>query len=255
MDGGAQVLVQKFGGSSLATGEHLQLVAGRVAEAYRRHRALAVVVSARGDTTDELLRIAEAVSRTRPARETDQLLATGEVASAALLAMALQDRGVPAVSLTGAQAGIRAEGNHGAGAITGVHTGAVLDLLALERVAVVAGFQGVDDRGTVVTLGRGGSDTTAVALAAALGACRCEIYTDVDGVYTADPRLVPGARLLRVITAPVLTEMAFAGAKVMYSRAVELAALTGVEVEVRSSLTQEPGTRVTSGPEIGRAHV
>ncbi|MEV6964606.1 aspartate kinase [Hamadaea sp. NPDC051192] len=241
------ILVQKFGGTSLGGVDEVSRAARTVEAAYRRGDRVAVVVSARGAATDELLRLAAQMSAERPAREIDQLLATGEVASAALMAMALAALGVPAVSLTGAQAGISAAGPHGAGVIAEVDPQPVTSLLDRGVVAVVAGFQGVDGLGNVLTLGRGGSDTTAVALAAALHA-RCEIYTDVDGIYTGDPRLVPEARLLPVITAPVMAEMAFAGARVMHSRAVELAALTNVELHVRNSGTGGPGTTVTSGP-------
>jgi aspartate kinase len=241
-----KTLVQKFGGTSLGGVEKVARAARTVETAYRRGDRVAVVVSARGDTTDELLRLAAQTSAERPAREVDQLLATGEVASAALMAMALAALGVPAVSLTGAQAGLVAAGPHGAGVIAEVDPRPITSLLDRGAVAVIAGFQGVDGLGNVLTLGRGGSDTTAVALAAALHA-RCEIYTDVDGIYTGDPRLVPDARLLPVIAAPVMAEMAFAGARVMHSRAVELAALTDVELHVRSSSTGGPGTTVTSG--------
>lgn len=241
-------LVQKFGGTSLGGVEEVARAARTVAAAYRRGDRVAVVVSARGHTTDELLKLAALTSAERPAREIDQLLATGEVASAALMAMALAALGVPAVSLTGAQAGISAAGPHGAGMIAEVDPRPITSLLDRGAVAVVAGFQGADGLGNVLTLGRGGSDTTAVALAAALDA-RCEIYTDVDGIYTGDPRLVPQARLLPLITAPVMAEMAFAGARVMHSRAVELAALTNVELHVRNSSAGGPGTTVTNGPQ------
>ncbi|MBB5873630.1 aspartate kinase [Allocatelliglobosispora scoriae] len=241
-------LVQKFGGSSLGDIDLVSRAARIVEAAYRRGDRVVVVVSARGDTTDDLLALAEQTSPERPAREIDQLLATGETASAALMALALHAIGVPAVSLTGAQAGITAAGPHGAGVIAEVDPAPLTALLDRGNVAVVAGFQGVDPFGNVLTLGRGGSDTTAVALAAGLAA-RCEIYTDVEGIFTGDPRLVPDARLLPVITAPVMAEMAFAGARVMHSRAVELAALTNVELHVRSSASDAPGTTVASGPQ------
>jgi aspartate kinase len=240
------IVVQKYGGSSLATPEKIRHVAGIVAVAARAGRPIVVVVSARGDTTDDLLRLAESVSPDRAARELDQLLSTGETASAALLAMALSARGVAATSLTAAQAGIRAAGRHGTGVIAGIDTTRIHVLLAAGRVVVIAGFQAVDEAGEVLTLGRGGSDTTAVAIAAELGAGHCEIYTDVDGIYTADPRLVPSSRRLAAVPSSVMTEMAFGGATVMHSRAVELAALRGVDFEVRSSLTAEPGTTVLS---------
>ncbi|MEU8610213.1 aspartate kinase [Actinoplanes sp. NPDC048791] len=240
--------MQKYGGSSLASVEQVRHVAGVVAGTVASGHTVVVVVSARGDTTDELLRLAEIVSPVRPARELDQLLATGETAAAALLAMALAARDVPATSLTAAQAGIRAGGQHGSGLIARIDTTRIRHLLDEGRVVVVSGFQAVDEHGDVVTLGRGGSDTTAVAVAAELGAGRCEVYTDVDGIYTADPRIVPGSRRLPTVVSAVMTEMAFGGAKVMHSRAVELASLSGVDIEVRSSATAEPGTVVLIAP-------
>lgn len=175
------------------------------------------------------------------------MLATGEYASAALLALALERLGVPAVSLTGAQAGIRVVGRYGEGVIDSIDTGRIRRCLDEERVVVVGGFQGLNDSGDVVTLGRGGSDTTAVALAAALDAGGCEIYTDVDGVYTADPRLVESARKLPHVAADVMVEMAFSGAKVLHARSAELAAAKGVELHVRSSLSDREGTVVSRG--------
>lgn len=229
------IAVQKYGGSSLATIRQLHQVARRVKGTHSTGRPTVVVVSARGNTTDELLRLAEVTGGGRNGRETDQLLATGEGASAALLAIALQNFGVPAVSLTGAQAGIRTVGRPGSGMIADIDTRRLREILADGAVAVVAGFQGVDDAGDVLTLGRGGSDTTAVAIATVLGADRCEICTDVPGIFTADPRLVADARVLPRVDVGVLAEMAFAGAKVMHSRAVELAAVNHVELQVRSS--------------------
>src|SRR5690349_20206588 len=207
------IVVQKYGGSSLASVEQVRHVAGVVAGTVASGHAVVVVVSARGDTTDELLRLAEIVSPVRPARELDQL---------------------------------RAGGQHGSGLIARIVTTRIRHLLDEGRVVVVSGFQAVDEHGDVVTLGRGGSDTTAVAVAAELGAGRCEVYTDVDGIYTADPRIVPGSRRLPTVVSAVMTEMAFGGAKVMHSRAVELASLSGVDIEVRSSATAEPGTVVLS---------
>ncbi|PRX46963.1 aspartate kinase [Prauserella shujinwangii] len=240
-------IVRKYGGSSLATVGHVRRVADAVALAHRQRGPLVVVVSAMGDTTDELLSLVDEAGGSRTERETDQLLATGETVSAAVLSTVLGSLGVPAVSLTGAQAGIRARGKHGEGLIEAVDTRRVLATLHSGRTAVVTGFQGVDRDGDTVTLGRGGSDTTAVALAATLGADRCEIHTDVDGVLTADPRLVGDARVLPVVDSGVLTEMAFSGAKVLHSRAVELAALHGVEVHVRSTVPRGHGTVVPPG--------
>jgi aspartate kinase len=241
-------VVQKYGGSSLATVERMGMVADRIARTRAAGRPVSVVVSATGDTTDELLRLATAVSGTPDPRETDQLLATGECASAALLAMALRRRGVAAVSLTGGQAGFRVTGPHGGGSIERVCIERIRSLLADGNVVVVAGFQGVNAGGDVVTLGRGGSDTSAVALAAALGARTCQIYTDVAGVFTADPRLVPGARLLHLLPSGVMAELAFAGARVLHARAVELARMSGVDIEVCDPATDGPGTVVESRP-------
>jgi aspartate kinase len=234
-----KVSVQKYGGSSLGTAEQLRHVACTVAAGHRRGRPTVVVVSARGHSTDALLRLAGTAGRDRGGRETDQLLATGESVSAALLAITLQDLGVPAVSLTGAQTGIRAIGKHGSGIISDIDTRRLRRILAKGEVAVVAGFQGVDGAGDVITLGRGGSDTTAVALAAVLDAGHCEICTDVPGVSTADPRVVSPARVLPSLDVGVMAEMSFAGAKVLHSRAVELAAMHRVELHVRSS---QPGS-------------
>lgn len=206
-----------------------------------------VTVSAMGKTTDNLLHLASEVSENPSPREIDQLLATGEEQSVALLAMALSDRGVEAVSLTGPQAGMRTTGRYGSGIISEVRPDRIKKLLGEGKVVIVAGFQGMNSLGDVMTLGRGGSDTTAVALAAALGASRCEIYTDVDGVYTADPRIVPAARRIPEISTAEMAEMAWRGAKVMHPRAVELAALYGVEVHVKSSFEEGPGTVIRGG--------
>lgn len=241
------VLVQKYGGSSLSTTGKLRLVAARVAAEHRAGRPTVVVVSARGDTTDDLLRAAHEVDQdaeSRAAREVDQLLVTGECASAALLAIALSRMDVPAMSLNGMQAGIRVTGRHGTAVIDAIDTTRILRLLGEGNVVVVGGFHGVNDNGDMVTLGRGGSDTSAVALAAALRAQHCEIFTDVDGVYTADPRIVPTARKVSSIHPNVMAEMAFAGAGVLHSRAVELAAMKGVELHVRSSAGHDLGTVV-----------
>jgi aspartate kinase len=238
------VAVKKFGGSSLSTPGRIRQVAEMVARFRDTGRPTVVVVSARGDSTDELLAAALELHAAPAARETDQLLATGENASAALLAMALHDQGAPAVSLTGPQAGIRVSGNHGAGMIAEIDPARILAPLRRGQVVVVSGFQGEDAEGDVITLGRGGSDTTAVALATALSAASCEIYTDVKGIYTADPRVVPEARVLSTIDAGVMAEMAFAGAQVMHSRAVELAASHSIDVVVRGTFTTEPGTTI-----------
>ena len=244
------IVVQKYGGSSVATPEHITAVADRIGRARESGLDLVVVASAMGKTTDRLLRQASEVSRSPSPREIDQLLATGEEQSVALLAMALHDRGVPAVSLTGPQAGFRITGRYGSGVISEIKPDRIHRLLSEEHVVIVAGFQGMNAMGDVMTLGRGGSDTTAVALAAALGAERCEIYTDVDGVYTADPRIVPGARRISLITPEEMAEMSWRGAKVMHPRAVELGALYGVEIHVRCSFNEEPGTVIAGGKKL-----
>jgi aspartate kinase len=239
------IIVQKYGGSSVATTEHVRAVAERIKRARDWGFGLVVTVSAMGKQTDRLLRLAGEVSRDPSPREIDQLLSTGELQSVALLAMALHDRGVAATSLTGPQAGMKTTGRYGSGVISGVQPDRLRG-----QVAIVAGFQGVNALGDIMTLGRGGSDTTAVALAAALGAERCEIFTDVDGVYTADPRIVPGARRIPVILASEMAEMSWRGARVMHPRAVELGALYGVEIHVKSSFEEGPGTIITGGNDL-----
>ncbi len=241
------IVVQKYGGSSVATTEHVRAVAERIRKSHEAGDSLVVTVSAMGKQTDRLLRLAGEVSREPSPREIDQLLSTGELQSVALLAMALHDQGVPATSLTGPQAGMKTTGRYGSGLISSIQPVRLKSLLDEGQVAIVAGFQGVNALGDVMTLGRGGSDTTAVALAAALGAERCEIYTDVDGIYTADPRIVPEAQRIPVILSSEMAEMAWRGAKVMHPRAVELGALYGVEIHVKSSFTEGPGTIITGG--------
>ena len=236
----------------MATAEHIRAVAARISRARDAGLDLVIAVSAMGKTTDRLLRLANEVSRDPSPREIDQLLATGEEQSVALLAMALHDRGIPAESLTGPQAGMTVTGRHGSGVISEIRPKRIHTLLDAGRVVIVAGFQGMNALGDVMTLGRGGSDTTAVALAAALGADRCEIFTDVTGVFTADPRIVPGARRVPVISFEEMAEMAWRGAKVMHPRAVELGALYGVEVHVRSSFEEVPGTIITGGDALER---
>lgn len=241
------IVVQKYGGSSVATADHIKAVAERVGRARGSGLDLVVVVSAMGKTTDRLLRLAGEVSRNPSPREIDQLLATGEEQSVALLAMALHDKGVPAVSLTGSQAGMTVTGRYGSGVISEIRPERIHKLLNEGQVVIVAGFQGMNSLGDVMTLGRGGSDTTAVALAAAVKAERCEIYTDVDGVYSADPRIVKEARRIDVISPEEMAEMSWRGAKVMHPRAIELGALYGVEIHVRSSFGEDPGTVITGG--------
>ncbi len=244
------IVVQKYGGSSVATAEHIIAVAQRVKKAHESGLSLVVVVSAMGKTTDRLLALAREVSRAPSPREIDQLLSTGERQSVALLAMALHDRGVAATSLSGPQAGMKIAGRHGSGVISEIQPERMRRLLDEGQVVIVAGFQGENALGDVMTLGRGGSDTTAVALAAALRAQRCEINTDVEGVYTADPRVVPAARRIPLISSSEMAEMAWRGAKVMHPRAVELGALYGVEIHVRSSFDEGPGTIIREGKDL-----
>ncbi len=250
-----QLVVQKFGGSSLAEAARIRHVAGRIARARATGADLVVVVSAMGDTTDELLSLAAAITDDPDPRELDMLLATGEHQSATLVSMALHALGVPAISLTGAQAGITTDSSHGRARIANVEPRRVRKELDRGNVVIVAGFQGqrhgsAEDGqpGETTTLGRGGSDTTAVALAASLRADRCQIFTDVRGIYTADPRLVAGARQLSVIGYEEMLELAQQGAQVMQVRAVELGWINGVEIEVLSSFEDAPGTLIREDP-------
>ncbi len=242
----SRLLIQKYGGSSVKDPSRIAAVAARIARDRAAGRDVVAVVSAMGDTTDELLALAATVSggKLPDARELDALLATGENQAAALLATALIANDVPAISLSGAQAGISADGTFGKGRIAGIEPRRVRDEIAAGRVVIVAGFQGVSGGSETTTLGRGGSDTTAVALAAALGADRCQIFTDVTGVYTADPRVVPDARWLGVIGYEEMLELANQGAQVMQTRAVELGWVNGVTIEVRSSYEEHPGTLI-----------
>jgi aspartate kinase len=236
------VLVQKYGGTSLGSPDRIRHVARRAVEATRDGGRVCVVASAMGATTDELLELAGAVSPTPHARELDMLLSAGEQISIALLSMAIIDLGRDAVSLTGAQAGIHTDTTHGRARIVEVRSGRVLEALDAGQVVIVAGFQGVSPSLDPTTLGRGGSDTTAVALAAALAADACEIYTDVEGVFTADPRIVPEARKLETLSYDEMLELAASGAKVLAARSVEYARRSGVPLHVRSSFADIPGT-------------
>ena len=237
-----EVVVQKYGGSSLATLEAISQVAARIAAHRSDVGHMVVVVSAMGDTTDELLALAHAVNPCPPVRDLDLLLATGEIKSAALLTLALHALGVPARALTGAQAGIITCDTHGAARVVSVDPGGILAALTSGDVAVVAGFQGTSRRGAFTTLGRGGSDTTAVAVAAALGARACDICTDVDGVYTADPRRDPSARLLPSLTYNEMLALVDAGAVVVHREAVALARDAGIVLHVRSASATRPGS-------------
>jgi len=239
------IVVQKYGGSSVADTDRIRNVAERVARAKRDGNDVVVVVSAMGKTTDNLLRQAHELSRIPPGRELDMLLTAGERISMALLAMAIHEEGLSAVSFTGSQAGIITDSAHGKARIMDISPGRITEALGEGHVVIVAGFQGVSrDSKDVTTLGRGGSDTTAVALAGALDADVCEIYTDVNGVYTADPRLVPDARHLHRVSHEEMLELAAHGAKVLQVRSVEYARNHGVTVHVRSSFTYDEGTWV-----------
>ncbi len=239
------LIVQKYGGTSVADAERIRAVAKRVVAARRRGDDVVVVVSAMGETTDDLMRLSSEVSGGVHAREMDMLLTAGERIAMALLAMAIADQGIEAISLTGSQAGILTDNTHGGAKIREIKGDRVRAGLAAGQVVIVAGFQGVaPDTKDVTTLGRGGSDATAVALAASLGADACEIYTDVDGVFTADPRRVAGARLLGEASFEEMLEMAAGGARVLMARSVEFGRRYGVPIHVRSSFHDRPGTWV-----------
>ncbi|WIG17867.1 aspartate kinase [Kocuria rosea] len=244
------LIVQKFGGSSVADADGIRRVARRIAETRKRGHDVVVVVSAMGDTTDELLDLAHEVTRKPPAREVDMLLTAGERISMALLAMAVSGMGAPAQSFTGSQAGMVTDGAHGAALLVEVNPRRVRESLDQGNIAIIAGFQGVHRQTKdITTLGRGGSDTTAVALAAALDADVCEIYSDVDGVFTADPRIAPRARKLDVVSSEEMLELAANGAKILHLRCVEYARRFGVKLHVRSSFSHNEGTWVIPGPE------
>ncbi|HJP87559.1 MAG TPA: aspartate kinase [Candidatus Limnocylindrales bacterium] len=250
-----QLVVQKFGGSSVGDASRIRRVAQRIARAREAGEDLVVVVSAMGDTTDELLQLAAAITDDPNPRELDMLLATGEHQSATLVSMALHALGVDAISLTGAQAGITTDASHGRARIANVEPRRVRAEIDKGNVVIVAGFQGQrigsdegGQPGETTTLGRGGSDTTAVALAAALRADRCQIFTDVKGIYTADPRMVPTARQLSTIGYEEMLELAQQGAQVMQVRAVELGWVNDVEIEVLSSFEDAPGTLIREDP-------
>ncbi|HEY8477898.1 MAG TPA: aspartate kinase [Chloroflexota bacterium] len=250
------LLVQKYGGSSLATAQHIRNVAERIRRTREEGYRLVVVVSAMGDTTDDLIALAHQVARRPDEREMDLLLSTGETVSATLVAMALRDLGCPAVSLTAAQAGVRTNRWFSRARITAIQPQRILDELDRGHVVIVTGFQGVTENHDVTTLGRGGSDTSAVALACALKAVRCEIYTDVDGVFTADPRVVPEARLIDAISYEEMLELAQQGARVMHPRAVELGEVYDMPILVRCSFNDRPGTLIQRGTTMEvRKHV
>lgn len=238
------LIVQKFGGSSVADAQRVSHVAGIIANTYRQGNQVVVVVSAQGKTTDHLIAQAQEVNPNPSKRELDVLMATGELASMALMALALERLGMPAISLSGWQAGIHTDSTHGAARVSRIDTERLRNELDKGNIVIVAGFQGVNKYEDITTLGRGGSDTSAVALAAALNADLCQIYTDVDGVYTADPRIVPNAIKIDEITYDEMLELASLGANVLHNRSVEMAKKYNVNLEVLSSMTGAEGTIV-----------
>ena len=240
-----KLIVQKFGGSSVANPERIKRVAQRVVDVKRRGHDVVVVVSALGDTTDELVQLASQISSQPRERELDMLMATGEQVSVALLAMAIHELGEDAVSFTGAQVGILTDGTHTKARLVNINTSRISKELQEHRIVIVAGFQGVNLNQDITTLGRGGSDLTAVALAHALHADVCEIFTDVEGVYTADPRLVQDARKLNAISYDEMLEMASLGAQVMQARSIFVAKRFNVPIHVRSSFSMREGTMIT----------
>ena len=249
------LVVQKYGGSSVADADRVQHVARRIAARVAAGDRVVAVVSAMGKTTDELIALAQQITELPSAREMDVLLSTGETVSSTLLSMALHELGPDAISLSGTQAGIRTDAVFGRARIAGIETARIERELAAGRVVIVAGFQGAAEDFDITTLGRGGSDTTAVALAAALEADRCEIYTDVAGIYTADPRICPRARPLREIGYEEMLELATTGARVLHSRAVEIGELYGVAILVASTFDVEaPGTLIHEETKMEQAN-
>lgn len=250
-----ELLVQKYGGTSVGTTERIVAVASRIAAARRRGHALVIVVSAMADTTDDLLALARRIHPDPPARELDMLLTAGERISMALLSMGLHQQNVDAVSFTGSQSGILTDDRHADAKILAVRGDRIRESLQAGRVVIVAGFQGVSPRREITTLGRGGSDTTAVALAAALGAARCEIYTDVDGVHSADPRVVPHAHRIPALSYEEMLEFAAAGARVLHPRSVDVGWRFGVPIHVLTSFTDGKGTVIRPMEPIETARV
>ncbi len=241
------LIVQKYGGSSVADAERIRNVARRIAQAKAQGNQVVVVVSAMGDTTDELIKLAYQVTDHPNERELDVLLSTGEIVSSTLLAMALRALGYEAISLSGAQAGIRTDATYSQARILKVESERVVKELKKGNIVIIAGFQGITGEMDITTLGRGGSDTTAVALAASLGAEMCQIYTDVEGVYTADPHLIPEAQQLSEIGYEEMLEMASYGARVVHPRAVELGELFSIPILIASSFADSPGTLIHGG--------
>ncbi|MDD3652814.1 MAG: aspartate kinase [Desulfotomaculaceae bacterium] len=238
------LVVQKYGGSSVANAERIRRVARRVANVRAEGNSIVIVVSAMGDTTDDLINLVKEITSSPPEREMDMILSTGEQVSIALLAMAIKELGVPAISLNGIQVGIMTDNAHTRARILDVSTTRLKKELDRGNIVIVAGFQGIDESNDITTLGRGGSDTTAVALAVALKADLCEIYTDVDGVYTADPRIEPNAKKLDLVSYNEMLELANLGAVVLHPRSVELAMQYGIPLHVRSSFNHNLGTIV-----------
>lgn len=249
------LIVQKFGGTSVASTERIFNVADIATKAYKEGNQVVVVVSAQGDTTDDLIAKAAEINDRPSKREMDVLLSTGEMISMSLLAMAIQKMGYPVISLTGWQAGVETDINYSEARIRKVTAERIRSELDRNRIVIVAGFQGINKQDDITTLGRGGSDTTAVAIAASLDADLCQIYTDVDGVYTADPRLVPDARKLASITYDEMLELASLGAQVLHNRSVEMAKKYNVDLEVISSFTRNPGTKVKEGSNMEKMNV
>ena len=238
------LIVQKYGGTSLGDGEKIRSAARRAADLAAQGHNMVIVVSAQGDTTDLMIEKAATINKHRAAREMDAYLSAGEQMSAGLLAMAIGALGCGAVSLTGWQAGIQTDGNHGNARIRHINTSRIRKELSAGKIVVISGFQGVDDDGDITTLGRGGSDTTAVALAAFLQADKCQIFTDVDGIYDRDPRIFADARRFERIGYEKMMALIENGAQVLHDRSVEFAREYGIAVEVLSSVTGEPGTVV-----------
>ena len=238
------LIVQKFGGSSVADAERVRRVAGIIADTYAEGNDVIVILSAQGDTTDDLIEKAKEINPNPSKREMDMLVSTGEQISIALMAMALEKMGLPVVSLTGWQIGMRTNSDYSNARIKKISTERIKNEIEKRRIVLIAGFQGINKYDDVTTLGRGGSDTSAVAVAVAMNADVCQIYTDVEGIYTADPRKIPGALKLNEITYDEMLELASMGAQVLHNRSVELAKKYGIEMEVLSSFVRKPGTKV-----------
>ncbi|MDO5014569.1 MAG: aspartate kinase [Clostridia bacterium] len=238
------LIVQKFGGSSVATDEKVRNVAKVITDTYKKGNNVIAVVSAQGDTTDELIEKANAINPNASKREMDVLLSAGEQISASLLAMAIEKMDFPVISLLGWQAGFSTNSVYGSARIKNIDTERLTSEIAKNNIVIVAGFQGIDKRDNITTFGRGGSDTTAVAIAAAVGADKCQIFTDVEGVFVADPRKIPTAPKLDEITYDEMLELATLGAQVLNNRSVEMAKKYNIEVEVLSSITNKPGTKI-----------